>query len=240
MLFAGCLESVSIPSAFVQMENDFLVAVSLNIDQSAAETLFNGTGKILIINGKVWLPLSMSAFNEGFTAAWTRAVKMLNENFQAGKQADFVMVGEAWAVYPPAPLPEQGGRVIRTDANIAAREVNRVIQQYITQEIQPIVNQVQTQINANPTAASYNRLGIVQVRAGRMAEGKANYERAAGMGSIPAMTNLGNLALIERDYIVAERWFKQALAKDSKNSAAIRGLEQVNERALLTPVTPKR
>jgi tetratricopeptide (TPR) repeat protein len=192
--------------------------------------LFNGTGKILIINGEVWLPLSMSAFNEGFTASWAQGVKALDETFQAGKQAGFVMVEEAWANYPPAPLPEQGGRVMRTDANIAAREVNRTIQQYIEQEIQPIVRQVQAQINADPTAALYNRLGIVQVRAGRTAEGKASYERAADMGSIPAMINLGNLALIEREYAAAEHWFLQALKKDSQNSAALRGLEQVEEK----------
>jgi hypothetical protein len=230
LLFAGGLESVGIPAAFVQMENDFLVAVSLNVNQSAAETLFNGTEKLLIINGGVWLPLSMAAFNEGFASAWARAVKALDDNFKAGKQADFVMVEEAWAVYPPAPLPGQGGSVVRTDANAAAREVNRIVQQYIDSEITPIVRQIQTQINANPTAALYNRLGIVQVRAGRTAEGKANYERAAGMGSVPAMTNRGNLALIENDYAAAERWFRQALAKDSKNSAALRGLEQVEEK----------
>jgi len=229
LLFAGCLESVGIPAAFVQMENDFIVAVSLGVNTSAAETLFNGTGKILIINDSVWLPLSMAAFNEGFTAAWTRGVNVLNENFKAGKQADFVMVEEAWAVYPPAPLPEQGGRVVRTDGAAAAREVNRAIQQYIEQEIQPIVNQVQTRISAAPTAALYNRMGIVQVRSGRIAEGKANYERAAGMGSVPAMTNRGNLALIERDYDTAERWFRQALSRDSQNSAALWGLGQIAE-----------
>jgi hypothetical protein len=49
------------------------------------------------------------------------------------------------------------------------------------------------------------------------------------MGSVPAMTNRGNLALIERDFATAERWFRQALSKDSKNSAALRGLEQVAE-----------
>jgi hypothetical protein len=250
LLFAGGLESVGIPAAFVSMSNEqlamsngqasdsavnngdyeFLVAVNLGINQSAAETLFNGTGKLLIINGGVWLPLSMSAFNEGFSSAWARAVKALDDNFKAGKQADFVMVEEAWAVYPPAPLPEQGGSVVRTDANAAAREVSRIVQQYVDSEITPIVRQIQTQINANPTAALYNRLGIVQVRAGRIAEGKANYERAAGMGSVPAMTNRGNLALIEKDYPAAERWFRQALAKDSKNRAALRGLEQVEEK----------
>jgi len=229
LLVAGCLESVGIPSAFVQMEDDFLVAVSLNVNQSAAETLFSDMKNVLVIDGKVWLPLSMAAFNEGFYAAWTRGVKALDENFKAGKQADFVMVEEAWAVYPPAPLPEQGGRAIRTDTAAAAKEVNRAMQQYITQEIQPVLNQVLMWVNVNPTAALYNRLGIVLVRAGRVAEGKANYEKAAGMGSVPAMTNRGNLAMAEKDYATAERWFRQALAKDSQNSAALRGLEQAAE-----------
>jgi len=229
LLFAGCLESVGIPAAFVQLENDFLAAVSLDVNTNAAETLFNGTGKILIINDKVWLPLSMTAFNEGFAAAWTQGVQVLDETFKAGKQADFIMVEEAWAVYPPAPLPEQGRRVVRTDAAAAAKEVNSAMQQYIEQEIQPIVRKVQAQINAAPTAALYNRMGIVQVRSGRIAEGKASYERAAGMGLVQAMTNRGSLALIERDYAAAERWFRQALSKDSQNSAALWGLEQVAE-----------
>jgi hypothetical protein len=229
LLFAGCLESVGISSAFVQVENDFLVAVSMNADASAAETLFNGTGKILIIDNKAWLPLSMAAFNEGFLSAWARAVKVLGDGFKAGKHADFVMVEEAWAVYPPAPFPEQGGRAVRTDVNAAGKEVNRAMQQYIAQEIQPVLAQIQAKASANPSATIINRLAIVQVRAGKLAEGKANYEKAAGMGSVPAMTNRGNLAMIEKDYATAEKWFKQALAKDSKNSAALRGLEQIAE-----------
>jgi Tfp pilus assembly protein PilF len=75
--------------------------------------------------------------------------------------------------------------------------------------------------------ALYNRLGIVQARVGRTAEAKASYERAAGMGSVPAMTNRGNLALTERDFATAERWFRQALARDSQNQAALQGMEKV-------------
>ena len=227
LLVAGCLESVGIPAAFIRTDNDFLVAVSMSVSKSGAETLFNGTEKILIINDEAWLPLSMSAFNDGFTASWARGVKVLNDTFKTGQTADFVMVEEAWADYPPAPLPEQSSRVIRTDTAASAKEVNRAMQQYIDQEIQPIVRQVQAQISAGATAALYNRLGIVQVRSGRIPDGKASYERAAGMGSIPAMINRGSLALSENDYTTAERWFKQVLAKDSQNSAALRGLEQI-------------
>jgi Tfp pilus assembly protein PilF len=48
------------------------------------------------------------------------------------------------------------------------------------------------------------------------------------MGSVPAMTNRGNLALIEKDYAAAERWFRQALERDPENAAALRGVEKIN------------
>ena len=227
LLFAAGLESVGIASAFIQAGDDFLVGVSLDAGQSAAETLFNGSERILVINDNVWLPLSMAAFNEGFSAAWTQGAAVLRQSFAQEKAADFVMVEGAWASYPPAPLPALGGRIVHADAEATTREVNRALQAYIEQEINPIINR---QTAAGNTAATQNRLGILYARAGRIADAKAAYERAAGMGSVPAMTNRGNLALIERDYTAAEYWFRQALERESQNSTALRGLEQVEEK----------
>jgi tetratricopeptide (TPR) repeat protein len=169
----------------------------------------------------------MNAFNDGFTAAWTQAQAVLNELFNSGKNVDFVIVEEAWVMYPPTPLPELEGRTVRTDTAIAANRVNGAMAQYIEQELHQILRLVQSQINTNPTVALHNRAGILQARIGRTAEAKAAYERAAGMGFVPAMTNRGNLALIEQDYATAEQWFRQALSKDSQNQTALRGLERV-------------
>jgi Tfp pilus assembly protein PilF len=47
------------------------------------------------------------------------------------------------------------------------------------------------------------------------------------MGSVPAMTNRGNMALNENDRAVAERWFRQALQAQPDNATALRGLEQI-------------
>lgn len=229
LLCASCLEGVGIPSALIQTDDDFLAAVSLGINQSAAETLFNGSDKILVINDEVWLPLSMNNFNDGFISAWTQGAAVLDQTFAAGGEIDFVMMEEAWSIYPPAPLPEQGGRSIRTNTEALSAEVNSAMNSYIGQELQPIARQIQTQINSNPSMALYNRLGIILARANRTAEAKAAYERAAGMGSIPAMTNRGNLALLEKDYTTAERWFRQALAQNNQNTAALRGLERIAE-----------
>ncbi|MDR3020786.1 MAG: tetratricopeptide repeat protein [Treponema sp.] len=229
LLFAAALEGVGISSAFIQVndgqgaDSEFLVAVSLNISQSAAESFFNGTGKILVIDENVWLPLSMSAFNDGFMASWTKAASVLEQIFTEGKNAEFVVVEEAWVMYPPAPLPELGRNIIRTDNAAATSAVNRAMQAYITQEINPLIQQTQSMAN---NAAQQNRLGILYQRSGRVSDAKAAYERAAALGSVPAMNNRGNLALNENDFAAAERWFRQALQRDPQNTSALRGIEQ--------------
>ena len=231
LLFAAALEGVGISSAFIyfrETENsagDFLVAVNLGIGQSAAETLFNGTEKILIINDEVWLPLSMTAFNRGFMAVWNKGAEILDQIFTKGLEADFVMVKEAWASYPPAPLPELEGSPLRTDTEAAINQANLALQAYIIQEIYPLIFMAQS--TGDNTAADYNRLGILFARAGLINDGKINYENAAKLGSVPAMSNRGNLALIEQDYTAAEHWFRQMLQHEPANKAALRGLERI-------------
>jgi tetratricopeptide (TPR) repeat protein len=227
MLFAAGLEGVGINSAFIQTGNEFLVALNLRIRPAAAETLFDNFERILVINDDVWLPLSMSAFNEGFMACWTRGAEILNRAFTNDEWVNFVIVEEAWGFYPPAPLPELGGSALRTDTDTATREFNRTMQLYIEREITPIIRRFSAEPGAANNAALQNRLGILYARAGRIAEAKTAYERAAALGSVPAMTNRGNLALTENDFAAAERWFRQALERDSQNSAARRGMDRI-------------
>ncbi|MDR0708771.1 MAG: hypothetical protein LBF77_01740 [Spirochaetaceae bacterium] len=228
LLFAAALEAAGIPSAIIPLGDDFIVACSLGIDQAGAGLLFTSLEKLLVIDGQVWLPLFMNAFNDGFIPAWDGGVAALDEAFAAGREAEFIMLENAWGTYPPAPLPAQSSTAVRVNEGNLAQTVDRVIEQYIAREIQPLVQNVQRQIAASPTAALYNRLGILLVRSGRIADGKAAYERAAGMGLVPAMTNRGNLALIEKDYAAATRWFARALEREPENAAALRGLENAS------------
>ena len=230
LLYAASLESVGIPSALVKVGTDYLTAVNLSISQAAAETMFSNFDRILIIDNNCWLPVAMSSFDDGFMASWMRAVVTLNHAFERGEFVEFISTADAWAFYPPAPLPELGTRARLTSSEIIYTEANLVMNQYVAQDIIPIIWMVEAQIARGPTAALYNRLGILLARAGRFPEAKANYERAANMGSIAAMTNRGSLALNERDYNVAEFWFRRVLAVESQNVTALRGLERVEGR----------
>jgi hypothetical protein len=234
LLYAAALEASGISAALVPLDGDFIVACYLNVNRARAELLFNGLDRVLVIDDGVWMPLSMNAFNEGFIPAWDGGAEALNDFFAKGAETEFIKLEDAWRIYPPAPLPAQG--LVRTGGGDLANITDSVMRQYISREIQPLAQSVQQQIAANsaaaglPLASLYNRLGILLVRSGRIADGRGAYERAAGMGSVPAMTNRGNLALIEKDYASAERWFRQALAREPENAAAKKGLEKIEER----------
>jgi hypothetical protein len=226
LLYAGLLEAAGIRTAVISLGDDFITAYSLGINKAAAETLFNGTDKILIVNDEAWLPLSMNALNSGFSAAWAAAVAELNKAFAAGETIEFNIIEDCWALYPPSPFPALDLRISQPAAAAVSGGATAALNAYIAGEIEPLVREAQRAAQNSPTAANYNRLGIAQIRAGRTAEAKTAFERAAGMGAVPAMTNRGNVALIEKDYAGAERWFRQVLQAQPDNAAALRGLEQ--------------
>jgi TPR repeat protein len=64
------------------------------------------------------------------------------------------------------------------------------------------------------------------------AEARSEYTRAAAMGSVAAMVNLGNLAVMSRDFSSAEEWFKKALQAEPGNRSALSGLDQILGRRL--------
>jgi tetratricopeptide (TPR) repeat protein len=228
LLYAASLEAVGIRAAIIPLDGDFITAFSLGINEAAAAGQFNGLDRLLIVDDEVWLPISMAKFNDGFMESWRGAAERLSAAFSAGENVDFIILEDAWAVYPPAPLPAQGVRVNLPEQGALAAD--GALDAYIRQEIQPKITALQGQMRNTSTApqgALYNQLGNLQVRAGNMAEAKEAFERAAGMGSAAAMINRGNLALIEKDYTAAERWFTQALQIQPENATAQRGLQQL-------------
>jgi hypothetical protein len=226
LLYASLLESAGIRAAVIPLRDDVLIGLSLHAAEAQAATLFNGYDKILIVNDEVWVPLSMNILNSGFSAAWSAAAAELNEVFQAGEMADFNIIEDCWIVYPPAPFPALDARISQPDMAAVSGGAMAALNSYTTSEIEPLVREAQRAAQSSGSAAGYNRLGILLVRAGRIPEAKTAYERAAGLGSIPAMNNRGYLALNENDYAAAERWFRQALQIQPGNATALRGMEQ--------------
>ncbi|MDR0877710.1 MAG: hypothetical protein LBN21_06630 [Treponema sp.] len=227
LLMAGLLEGIGIRAAIIPLEDDFITAFSLGVAAAGAESLFNNMSKILVMNDEVWLPLSMADFNHGFINSWEAAAERLGRAFEAGENAAFISLEDAWASYPPAPLPTQQIQFIQPWEDAVKRGASRALDQYVVNELDPKIAELNRQIRGNPGAALYNRLGLLQLRAGRSAEAKSAFTRAADQGFLPALVNLGNLSLIGNDLTAAERYFRQVLSREPDNAAARRGLNSV-------------
>jgi tetratricopeptide (TPR) repeat protein len=241
LLLAGALEASGIRAGVMPFGDEIIVAFDLGInkDDAATAALFNGPNKLLILGDEVWLPVAVAAFEDGFIAAWETAIALIDK-ILAGESdyaeadsdesgAELVILEDAWAAYPPAPLPPQNIRNTYAEENAIFAAADGAIKQYIDSELGPKIAALNAQIKATPTAALYNQLGTLNLRSGLTAEAKTAFERAAGMGSVSAMVNRGNMALLEKDLTAAERWFKQAQTAQPNNAGAQRGLEQVEQ-----------
>jgi len=233
LLYAAGLQAAGVSAAIIVLPNgEILCAASLGLDAASAtaEALFNGPDKLLIMNDEVWLPAAVSRLGDGFTAAWNEAIRRIDGLIANGEEPEMIIIEEAWKTYPPAPFPALGARLVLPDSNAVNAAANAVVQNYIKSEFEPKLSAVREQIRRNPGASLYNQLGNLYLRSGMTSQANSVYEQAAGMGSTGAMVNRGNVALHENDIAAAERWFRQALAKDPNNKSALRGIEFVEVR----------
>jgi hypothetical protein len=233
LLFSGALESAGISAAIIPMADEFIVAFSLDIDQDAAEALFNDLDNLLIIDGNVWIPVAMSSMAEGFINSWYNAVNHINRAIGGGEDINFIVLADAWASYPPAALNAQDTQYDKPSETSVSRLAETNMLRYISAEFGPKIQQVQDEIRTRGgSVALYNRLGLLYVRSGMYSEARAEYMRSAAMGSAAAMVNLGNLAVMSRDFTAAEEWFNRALQTAPDNRGALNGLDQIVGRRL--------
>ncbi|WP_245534763.1 tetratricopeptide repeat protein [Treponema primitia] len=227
LLYAALLESAGIRAALIPMNNDFITALSLGISSAQAASLFNGTDKLLIINDEVWLPLSFSYFNNGFFDSWTAAADQLTRAFSNGEWVDIIILENAWPSYPPVNLPPQQVRFTPPVETATIREAEAVLGRYISAEILPKIEALNASLRSGATGALYNQLGLLYTRAGMQREARTAYQQGADMNYVSSMLNLGNMAILDNDTALAERWFRQALSLAPDNAAAKRMLDQM-------------
>jgi tetratricopeptide (TPR) repeat protein len=230
LLYAAALEASGIAAAFIPVQDDFIVAASLGLGSKAAESLFNGTKNILILDDAVWLPVSMASLERGFDAAWHEAIEKLDDYFESGNTVEFTSLEAAWGIFPPAPFPALNVRITNPAAALVAFGAGEAMSRYVASEIGPLLEKQEALVRASPQAVHYNRLGILLARVGRLDEAIEAYEEAAGKGSIPAMTNLGGMALNAKDYAAAERWFNRVLSMEPGNEPARQGLQRAQKK----------
>ncbi len=228
ILFMAMLESVGIPAAFIPLEDDFIVCFNLGVNASKVGALFDGYDRILVVNDEVWIPLSMSALNEGFINSWYKAVLQIQAMSDSESDFDFILISDAWQYYPPAGFKGNESSSSMPSESTLTAAVENDIARYITAEFGPQIAAVQNRIKEEGASVKlYNQLGMLYVRAGMYSSAIPVYQQSAKMGSVPAMNNLGNIASLQKKYQEAKYWYELALQNDPDNATAMKNLNRI-------------
>ena len=222
------LESVGIGAAYIPLADDFIVAIELGDNERALLNLFNNTDNLLVVDDKIWIPVSMSSIHKDFSECWKRGVQKVTEALEADEDIEFIVLSDAWQTYPPSGFSagETNAKIPSEKDLVKAGEDD--IAKYITQEFGPQIAAVQAQIKSEGVSVTlYNRLGLLYVRAGLYDNAVSIYEISAKMGSVPAMNNLGNILSLQKKWEKAKEWYEKVLAIDPENETARKNIERI-------------
>ena len=103
ILYASCLESVGIGTAFIPVEDDFLVLVDTSLKPTSAASHFADPDSLVITDETVYFALSMKEFASGFTKSREKGAETISRIANSEDAAyEFIETHYAWESYPPA------------------------------------------------------------------------------------------------------------------------------------------
>lgn len=225
ILVCSCLQIVDVPTGYIATPDDFLVLVKLNMSPSQVLNNFESDEGLLLDKeaDEVYMALSMKNLEKGFTKSFEAGREAIVRCFEDEENYyEFVDTVDAWTVYKPATY-SNGSFVDTPKQEELLKNINAAINQYISSDINVVIDRARTSGDAN-------RLGVALIRAGRFTEAKSAFTKAANAGSVSAMNNVANILMIEKNYTAAAAQYRKVLEKSPNNSIAIKGLENATSK----------
>lgn len=221
ILLASCLEAVGVPTGFVPLDDDFIVLVSLQVRPNQVLNHFADSDGLIVDDVDVFFPLSMKNFEKGFTVARVEGEKKIKAVKKSDNLLVYVDTEDAWMIYPPAVYTESTSQLQKPQRENIEKSIRAAIADYINNELSVVIERTRKSGNSN-------KLGMAYVRAGRYAEARAEFQKAAAKGSVSAMNNVANVMMYEKNYAGAAAQYKKILQIDPSNKVAKKGLENAN------------
>ena len=222
ILYASCLESVGIATAFIPLDDDFLVLIDTGIRPSAALSHFADLNSLVVTDESTFFAVSMKEFASGFTKSRDKAAKLVAKiNSSEDSYFEFIETHLAWLNYPPAIYTGSGEGLPKPSQATVEALFKSAVNDYINTDLAAVIKKARD--SGDP-----NRLGLAYIKAGQYTNAKNEFSKAAAKGNVSAMNNLGNVYMLEKNYSAAQKQYKQVLAVDPENATAKRGLENAN------------
>lgn len=226
IVLASLLQAVSVDCALIPLNNDMIVAVELGMTSKAVGAIFENPDLLVLIGDEYYLPLSINSIGKGFNESWKAAAASLKQEM-AKKIPDFVVLKDAWQIFPSLEMSARRN-VVKPSASTLVARGSRELETFMAENLRPKIKTYEALVSSGK-AKDEDRisLGLLYVRTGEINSASIVFKNLADKGNISAMNNLANIYILQKDYASAEKWYKQVLENDKDNSVAKNGLDRI-------------
>ncbi len=224
ILFTSVLQSVGIRTAFITVPGHIYAAFSLDLGQKEASALFADLDNLILVEGTYWVPVEITMLGADFAKAWNYGAQEWKE---AGDKARLYPMEASWKQYDPVSPPDQDTRVTLPSNKEIEDQLALGLARFTEANLPAKLASLKRDLTAALAADKgkvWNKMGILYAKYGRFSESKDAFLSAGKVGFTLADTNLGNLALIQKDYPTAQSRFEKSQRANPTDFSTILGL----------------
>jgi parallel beta-helix repeat protein len=230
ILYSALLESVGIETSFITIPGHILMAFSLDLEPDKARKTLISSDELIFMGKNVWIPVEVTALDNGFLKAWEIGAKEWREAVSKDKEGFFPML-DSWTVYEPVGLPGDAAPISPPSKDQLTVSYLEEVTKFIDKIILPMVAKLQSEINKSEGDPKFvNKLGVLYARNGLTDKAQKEFKRLLSKNEsyVPALLNLGNIYYLEDDMEKALLYYEKAYSPEPGNPKVILCMARVN------------
>jgi hypothetical protein len=228
-LFCALLESIGIESGFITVPGHIFAAFPLVMTPAEARRTFSSMDDLIVRGDRLWVPVEVTAVNQGFLAAWSLGAREWRDSGAKG-EAEFFEVHDCWKVWPTAGSPPDSMDVKAAPMPSSLDHYRAAMLAFVAREIAPKEQTLQADIaQAGDPTKSWESLGVLYARYGLYDKAESAFLSALSRGdSVVALVNLATVYRLRNDLSKAGDMLDRAERLDPGNSLMLLGKALVN------------
>ena len=224
---ATLAEIEGLETAFLDIPGHIFVAINTQIPKTEQEFNLDAPKDwYMEYQDTLWIPLEVTMIGSSFEDAWKEAAQTYKKAAQ-DKSLRVLLTRQAWEHFKPATLPEP------IDKTSSVQEATAESQKQWPVNLGQSLDKLRQSLEETSTKSGDSNfaLGAIALRYKDNAKAQSYWSEAyrANPKDLRVLNNLANIYLLEQNYAMAEKLYKEALAVDAKDEDLSVNWEVYNE-----------
>lgn len=225
ILYAALLEAAGVESAFITVPGHIYAAFALGMSPAQARSFFTNFGDLIEQDGKIWLPVEVTIWNDGFMRAWQIGARQWRDA-ASKNQAALYPVRDAWKLYEPVAMIGSESSVELPKPDVLTARYKASMDALLAREITgPLATAKAFASQGAQDPLSTSKIGLVYARYGLLDKAEENFKASIRIRpTMQANANLGNVLYLKGDYKGALSAYTASLKLAPMNAISLAGL----------------